>query len=117
MLEPMQSFENLSNVVVGWKPLVEEICLKLNEVEVPVHLKESLILVLRNVDPWIMDMKIIKSWEKILSQMKIPEARLWEMQLRSGAAFLAEIVDNAAMEAIPEMTRWEALKWKIQCKK
>jgi hypothetical protein len=115
-MEPLPSFENLKNMVVGWKPLVEGICSKLNDVDVSVHLKEDLIQILRNVDPWEMDKKMIKSWERILSQMKIPEARLWEGELRAGAVFLSEIVDNVAKEITPEMTSWEALKWKIQCR-
>jgi hypothetical protein len=114
MLNPTTSFEYLSSAVVGWYPLVEEICARLDEVDVPIHLKENLISVLRDVDPWIIDKKTIKSWEEILSKMKAPEARLWEIQLRSGASWLSELADRVAEDLTPEMSNWKALKWKIR---
>jgi hypothetical protein len=116
MSEQISSFEELSNAVEGWNLLVEEINSVLDKKEAPRDIKENLMTVLKELDPSTMDKKRIRSWEKTLPRLIIPEVQDWENKLRAGASYLSEVCDRVAKEATPEMSSWENLRGKIRCR-
>jgi hypothetical protein len=80
---------------------------------VPEKTKDLLKKVLEETDPWTMEPKEMKVWEKILSKEESQMARDWLDKLTRGATYASDQSDLVAADLTPVETRWEKIRWKI----
>jgi hypothetical protein len=99
-----------------WNQARSEIQAEMNTEAVSEKAKATLKKTLEETDPWTLDPKINRRLEKILGKETSKVARDWENKLRAVTFHITEVNNQVAAELIPEISRWENLKWRIQCK-